>query len=359
MAGLRGRTTALLLAIFIIAVLFTWCGKITSPKPEEQKAQPAPYRPVINGFYTNGRGPGSSYSSLEAHAGLIDEISPLWYHVGKDGTLVPKVDREALKTAEVKGIKVLPLVALSPGGRDVLSDPAARERAVNRIAQEVIERNYSGINIDFEFFANEGGTYQDEREGLSLLAAGLKEKLKTLGKRLDVCVTPPVGPPSHLARIYDYGQLAQTADRLVLMAYDYSHPGSLPGPVAPLPWVEENIRALLAEGASPDMISLGIAAYGYDWPSGKSGGTSRSSDEILRTVGKTRVEVSWDAKSETPFIRYTAPGGGQRETWFENSRAAAKKIGLAEKYRLAGVSVWRLGYEDSEFWQLVESGRQP
>ncbi len=119
-----------------------------------------------------------------------------------------------------------------------------------------------------------------EKEGLSRFVAGLNEMLRPYGKRLDVCVTPPDDPPPHLARIYDHRSLAGLAHRVVLMAYDYSHPGSPPGPVYPLPWVEANIKALLAEGAPPEKITLGIAAYGYDWPAGAAGGKARPSAEI-------------------------------------------------------------------------------
>lgn len=346
---------ALLLAILVLALIHTaGCAKKPEPPIEETIPEARPYRPVLNSFYTNGRGPGASYESLSGHRQWIDEISPLWHHLGGDGNLTEEVDRESLKMAGESGIKVLPLVALHPGGGKVLLNQAAGERAASNIARAVLENNYDGINIDLEIIKSARSDYGAEKEGLTGLVASLAEKLRPHGKRLDVSVVPPVQPPSHLATVYDYRQLAGLADRIVLMAYDHHHPGSLPGPVAPLPWVEENINALLAEGISPEKISLGVAAYGYDWPSGKSGGRARPSAEILHSAKSKGLAVQWDLQRQSPYLKYESAGGEHREVWFESGEAAAAKIQLVKKYRLAGISVWRLGYEDQALWEAVQ-----
>jgi len=264
------------------------------------------------------------------------------------------VDTEALKIARERGIKVLPLVALHRGASSVLTNPPARHRALNNIARAVREKNYAGINIDIEIIKQYGKDYTPETEGITQLVAGLGELLKPEGKRVDVSVIPPVRPPSHLAPVYHYRGLAGPAQRMVLMAYDYSHPGSEPGPVAPLPWVEENIKTLLEEGVPPEKISLGIAAYGYDWPSGSTGGEARPTEEIMRLAVDRNLAVMWDRQGQVPNIKYTDSREKPREIWFENSGSAEKKIGLVKKYRLAGMSLWRLGYEDPNLWRLVE-----
>lgn len=361
----RNRTVPALGAVAALAVLLV-LGGIFLPgsggptsRPPVQPKPDQPHRLVFNGFYTNGREAWASCYSLSSHRQHIDEISPLWYHVGGNGSVSGEIDPEALRLARDSGIKILPLAALSPGGRDVLLDPGAAAKAAGRIVQIVKEGNFDGVNIDFELIKKTGYDYGAEKEGLTGFVAELKKMLSPLGKRLDVSVTPPVDPPSHLARVYDYRSLAGLADRLVLMAYDHSHPGTPPGPVAPLPWVEDNIRAILAEGAAPEKVSLGIAAYGYDWPAGSAGGRARPAAEILQAAKDGGLAVQWDQHRQTPFLKYNVAGGGPREAWFENGAAAAHKLGLAKKYRLAGISVWRLGYEDPDFWREVESSRQP
>ncbi len=337
----------------VLAAIMTGCAGGQKSSPIKDMPEIQPRRPAVCGFYTNGRGPWSSYTSLSGHFRQIDEISPLWYHLEGDGSLREEVDQEVLRLAWEKGIKILPLVAMGPGGRGTLLDPQLREKAAFNIAGAILEKGYDGINIDIELIKTAEKDYGAERDGLTDIVSLLGEKLKPLGKRLDVCVIPPMQPPSHLAQIYDYKSLSGVAHRVVLMAYDHSHPGTSPGPVAPLPWVEANINALLACGLQPDEISLGVAAYGYDWPAGKTGGHSRPSGEIIREAEKSGIEMRWDLHSQSPYIKYHTAGGGSREVWFENGEAAGKKLDLAAKYNLAGVSIWRLGYEEPAFWNKL------
>ena len=346
---------AVLLALIIAlaGVFISWSARKEIPPPADLKPEAVSSRLTLNGFYTNGRGTGSSYSFLAGRGRLLDEVSPLWYHVGGDGSLSSGVDREALELARQSGLKVIPLVALSPGGRRVLLDPAARKKAAAAVAGAVREMGYDGVNIDFELIKRPGENYLEEKEGLTLFISDLGQMIGPLGKRLDLCVIPPSRPPSHLAPIYDYQSQAGLVQRMVLMAYDYSHPGSDPGPIAPLPWVEENIGSIISLGVPAEKISLGIAAYGYDWPAGKPGGSARSAAEILRAAREGGLEVGWHDHWQEDFLTHTRPGGEPREVWFESGRAAALRMDLAKKYRLAGISVWRLGYEDDSFWEAA------
>ena len=62
-------------------------------------------------------------------------------------------------------------------------------------------------------------------------------------------MVPPIKPafkgsPALLES--DFYALAELADGLIVMTYDYSHPGK-PGPNAPLDWIQSNLEALLPE----------------------------------------------------------------------------------------------------------------
>ena len=39
--------------------------------------------------------------------------------------------------------------------------------------------------------------------------------------------------------------------------------------------------------------------------------------------------------------------------WLEDEDALEDKLKLIKKYDLAGVSAWRLGFEDSNVWELI------
>jgi spore germination protein len=292
-----------LLVLTIFAILITaGCQKQpqTQEQPEEKAAPPLP---VVSAFYVNGRGENSSFTSFCEHKDIIDELSPLWYRLGGDGTLEESVDSEALAIARENGIKVIPLVALA-GNRSsgVLTDPVFRKAAADNISRVVRENGYDGINIDLEIIKSDGGDYADVKEGLTALLDELGGELKRQGKGLNVCVIPPLEPPSHLAPIYDLRALSMTADRVVMMAYDFCHDRTAAGPVAPLSWVKDNIDEILGMGVPPEKLSLGIAVYGYDWASNGTGAVARGNGEINRIADSYNVQIKWDAENQVPFI---------------------------------------------------------
>lgn len=347
----------LLVLLIMIPVLTAGCKRGPDSSPGSMPEQTAPHRPVVGAFYVNGRGAGASYGSFYHNRDLISEVSPLWYYVREDGSLQEEIDHEALELARDSGVNVIPLVAF-PSNRSstVLTEAAPGEAAIASITRAVEENSYGGINIDFELVKTPGRDYQAEREGLTRFAEGLSEKMAASGKRLDICVLPPVQLPVNLAEIYDLAALSGLADRLVLMAYDYSHDGTKAGPVAPLPWLEANIKAALLLGVPTEKISLGIASYGYDWLSGGTRANVVTARDVMQKTGQDGFTVGWDEPSQTPFVKYRNSQGGDREIWFENSASAAHKIALINRYRLAGFYLWRLGYEDTQFWQKTCQG---
>ena len=349
-------TKLLLFLLTFTGVLLIPAGcqpQIQTPSTEQTEEKRVYQSQTVCAFYVNGRGEGSSFNSFVENRAAIDELSPLWYRLQGDGSLQEDVDSEALLLAEESGIKVIPLIALAGNrSREVLINPTARKAAVENIIRVMRDNSFDGVNIDLEIIRIEGMDYTDYQEGLTAFLSELREELPR-SKRLDVCVLPPLEHPSHLAQIYDLREIAKITDRVVMMAYDYSHSGTEPGPVAPLWWVEDNIEYVLKIGLPPEKLSLGIATYGYDWLPGGKGAVARGNVEIKSIVEQYRAQVSWDQESQVPVIHYSDPGVGEREIWFENTASIKKKLELAKKYRLAGCSFWRLGFEDQDLWDEV------
>ncbi|HHW29723.1 MAG TPA: hypothetical protein GXX21_09260 [Syntrophomonadaceae bacterium] len=348
-------TKLLLFLITFTGVLLFPAGcqpQMQAPSTEQTKEKRLPSSQTVCAFYVNGRGEGSSFSSFAENRGAIDELSPLWYRLQGDGTMQEDVDSEALVLAKESNTKVIPLIALAGNrSREVLINPAARKAAVENIIQLVRDNSFDGVNIDLEIIRSEGMDYTEYQEGLTTFLSELRGELPQ-NKRLDVCVLPPVKPPSHLAEIYDLQEIAKTADRVVMMAYDYSHSDTEPGPVAPLWWVEENIEYIIKMGLPSEKLSLGIATYGYDWLPG-GGAVARGNVEIKRIIELYRAQVNWDEEKQGPVIHYSDPEVGEREIWFENTASINQKLELVKKYHLAGCSFWRLGFEDEDLWDEV------
>lgn len=313
-------------------------------------------RPGVDAYYISEPGGLDSFSSLQTHADLLNEISPLWYHVRPDGSLQKEVNHQALAFAQQHKIKVMPLVNLVPSQDAILRDPAAGDKAIANLTQEVQANNYNGIDIDFEFIPDsQHKDFSVDRDRLTAFMKKMYTKMSSMKKETHMAVLPHVGVPSEMAGVYDYGALAPYLTKVTIMTYDHSQAGSPPGPVAPFSWVEQNITTAIKQGFKPEQICLGVATYGYDWPAGQSGGFSRPTKEILQQAATKGYQIKWSDKYQEPYYTYPGEGGVEREVWFENEATLQTKLDLVKKYNLAGVCIWRLGFEDQKFWDRINS----
>jgi spore germination protein len=311
-------------------------------------------RPLVVGYYVNDLGYFDSLPSLKAHADLLNEIHPLWYHVSPDGSLKKEVNLEAIALARQNGIKIIPLVNLVPSQDAILLNQVAQDKTIANLVNEVKTNNYDGIDIDFEFFpVSEIKDFTVDRDKLTLFMKNVHTQMSNMGKVTYMAVLPHVGSSPEVGGVFNYENLAPYLDKVTIMCYDYKESHSPPGPIAPFDWVEKNINTAIKQGFRSEQISLGVATYGYDWPVGKTGGFSKPSSEIMKQITMKGYNVKWSDKYQEPYYTYTDSGGVSREVWFENARTLQTKIDLVKKYKLAGISIWRLGYEDQKFWDII------
>lgn len=139
--------------------------------------------------------------------------------------------------------------------------------------------------------------------------------------------------------------LGQSADRVLLMTYEWGYKYGPPMAVAPLEQVRRVVECALTE-IPAEKISLGLPNYGYDWPL-----PFTKKVTVARTIGnveaveiakreKTNILFDWESKS--PWFRYTDDGGVIHEVWFEDVRSWKYKLDLLREYGLAGVGIWQL-----------------
>ncbi len=312
-------------------------------------------RPGVGGFYVNQPGGLDSLPSLVAHRQIIDKIYPLWYHVRQDGSLEEDPNMQAIAKAREAKIKILPLINVVPSQDTILLNQQARDNAIANIVRVVRDNRYDGVNIDFEFIPTTANKdFSLDRDKMTLFIQLLSAQLKKLNRETHMSVLPHVNVPTEIAGVYDYGALTRFVDKVTIMCYDFRQEGSPPGPIAPFEWVERNIRTAIDQGFKPSQICLGVATYGYDWPLGRPGGFSKPSRQILSDAAVRGYQVKWSDAYQEPYYVYWDASGTEREIWFENYATLQTKIDLVKKYKLSGICIWRLGFEDPKFWQTIE-----
>ena len=339
----RWRYPALAAVLFLVLLTVVLARQARSPGPRStpRAAFSLFWRPMVMGFYENqGTGSGTSWGSLVAHAQQIQITSPYWYRIDATGRLtndmaVPQVTAFAHKHRSF----VWPLIGNS--GTDPMYSSTTRSQMAATIESLVQRHGYDGVLIDFELLA------PYSRDDLSTFLNDLGKSLHRQGKGLGVAVFPKVGISKDVSYPYDYPALGTVTDAVVIMAYDHHYQGGPAGPVAPLPWVRNNVNFALGHVRSA-RIYLGVAAYGYDWTSSGQTNTvtTLQAQALLKKYG---IAPTWDVASQEYHFHYV-DGGQRHDIWYEDQRSFAQKLALAKASRLGGIALWELGGESPDIW---------
>lgn len=349
-----------LLVIFFLTLILATGGCANKPAPKPLPGTPGaadnnnpgtaqktltPARMVI-GYYENPW-PGTpdksgSFPSMKTFAKSMSAVGPFWYRVTKEGELEARDSQLVYDTARSLGLKMIPLITNKSGVSDeILGDPAVRTVVTDRIVKLAQEKQYEGINIDFELLPPK------HRQNLNAFMAELYPKLKAVNKTLIISVFPQVDVAEDVSGAYDYPELAKNADFLQIMTYDYHWATSKPGPIAPIGWYEKNIQYAIDKAGGPQKVIVGVGGYGYDWV-GKEGETVTYVEAVVRAE-KHGASIQYDEEAQAPHFRY-----GDHEVWFENDKSTSAKLDVVAKYNPAGIAIWRLGQEQPEVWPIID-----
>lgn len=220
------------------------------------------------------------------HLDKLTEVNAFVYTLKQDGTLSDNGNLDAEPwlsfhaAAKAKGVRVIPTVM--SGDRTlmnrILNNPAERKALVDEIIRTVNQKNFDGIDIDFE------GKSADSRDGFSAflreLQAGLGNKwlMCTIETRIPLAdqyfgvTSLPAGAGEYSN---DLKAINAACDRVRLMAYDqqridrsvnaqWDARGELYGPVGDPAWVEKVVNHMSQDIPKSKML-IGIPTYGYEY----------------------------------------------------------------------------------------------
>ncbi|WP_196493765.1 LysM peptidoglycan-binding domain-containing protein [Ornithinibacillus caprae] len=290
----------------------------------------------------------------------FNTVSPSYFDINKDGTLklTYQVDRTFIENMHKQGIRVVPFLSNHwdrEVGRAMLNN---REVAARQIADAIMRYNLDGVNVDIENITHE------DREKFTDFIRMLRELLPA-SKEVSVAVAAnPNGWNIGWHGAYDYNALAKHADYLMMMTYDESYPGSEPGSVASIGWVERSIQYAIGQGVPKHKIVFGLAQYGRYWKEGDAvGGQGISNFQVREMLEKFEHTVTFDETSQSAkavvtikeddpkmYMMGSALTPGTYTVWFENEQSYQSKIALVEKYGIKGVGHWSIGQEDRSIW---------
>lgn len=296
-------------------------------------------------------GDASSYNSMAANSTLINQIATNTYLADGLGNLSGLVPASQITYANSNGITPLAMIANNFSGdtaKTLLESSVNRQTLISNVTASLKANNYKGVNIDLE------GIYYYDRSYFTAFMSELYNALKPLGYivTIDLPAKTYDSTTDGWSGAFDYASLAKYCDYAVIMTYDEHYPGSTPGPVASIGWVQ-NVVKYAVTVIPGNKILLGTAAYGYDW---SSNGTKAYSITACYNLASTYgAQILWDTASQCPYFTYTDASGINHTVWFENSTSLNYKLDIVNSSNLAGIGIWRLGLENSDYWAAIKT----
>ena len=323
-------------------------ARISSGALRSAVVPPVVDRPSAPGVVAFTVATAASRRSLAQHAQQVSLVSPTGWLAQSDGRLDGRPDPAAVLLAPgPDASRVWPL--LQNAGFDaqatgeLLASDAALERLVGNVTAACRADGFGGVTLDFE------GVSGSDRDALSRFAERLARALHQDGRRLGVAVIPH--KPAHLnssSVAYDLPRLSRAADLLTLMAYDQHTEGTGPGPVAGLDWDTEILRGSLG-GVDSTRSMLGMPLYSRAWDADGHAVADSYTAAVNTALLSPGAVVDMDFDAMTKVIR-SRDGG---VTWLDDADSLARKLQLSGGAHMGGIAVWRLGFEDPGFWDLL------
>jgi hypothetical protein len=263
----------------------------------------------VIGFYALGDANTSSWTGLfgksypQTGKGNTDTVSELalgWYSLDEAGNLLtcsqtgwqrPDGWEAVLEAAGKYDLDTEMVIHLTDKG-GFTSKLLTDQSAVDNAVREITEeaKLYGGVNLDFEGLGWNAGA--EELRNIRDSFSGFVALLAEGLKEENLNLTLTLHAPNSAYRGYDYEALGKLADRIIIMAYDY--------------------------GPKPEPVNMVIEAV----------------ETAVNTVPPEKLILGISAPSET-------------------ADSIIAKTGIAKRYNLKGVALWRLGLVSGEMWNTL------
>jgi spore germination protein len=297
--------------------------------------------------------------TLKSSVAYLSSIIPFTYGFTSNGELLTLDDEKILNDGNEYGTpSLLHLSTLNADGKfdntlssRLFENENAQKRLIDKILNTVKNKDFIGVEVDFEFVP-----LKDSSKYIYFLKL-LKD---ALGNNLILIVdlAPKISDNQEglLYERHNYYEIGNIADYVFLMTYEWGYEYSKPMAIAPINNVNQVLKYALTR-VDPQKILLGIPNYAYNWPLPYIEGTTRaislSNIEAIKIASENRSEIKFDKISKTPYFNYTDNEGIEREVWFEDPRSISEKLQLIKNYGIAGVGIWNSMREFPSLWLQI------
>ena len=332
--------------------------ELTNHAPYRPKIPPA-FRNLFNttmpcgirsAFYVTWN--QQSFYSLQRNIHKLNLVIPEWLFIDptKD-SVYTAIDSRGLAVMKSAGVNIMPMLSNfyekdkvfhGESVHRIINNKGKREKLINDVIAILSKNKFAGINVDLEELK------ETSDEALVAFQKELYAKLHAKGFLVTQDVVPFNGD-------YDYKALAAFNDFIFVMAYDEFTPGSRPGPIAEQKWIEAAVDDATKKIPASKLI-LGLAAYGYDWPTGKDVDPGDvavlSYQDALASAKDEQARIDFDNDTYNLDYSYVDDDNVLHKVYFTDAGTTFNAMRFANESEVAGVALWRLGSEDDRIWSF-------
>lgn len=301
-----------------------------------------------------------STETLDRTLPYLTYLSLFSYQAKSDGSLTGLYEESLIAQSyrgNVAPVMVVTNIGQSGGfdsdlARTILNNQNIQNVLINNIINTISVKNYSGVDIDFEY------VYPEDRTVYINFLRNLKIELDRVGKSLSVAVAPKYRDNQEglLYEAHDYRAIGEIADRVIIMTYEWGYVYGEPMAISPLSEVEAVISYAVTR-IPPEKILMGMPNYAYDWK------VPFTQGDVAMTITNTRAleiaiengsTINFDNRAAAPYFNYV-DNGENRVVWFDDARSIDARLDLVNKYNLAGVSYWTINNFSPVNWAVLSS----
>lgn len=361
------RKLLFLLILIGLAGVFTF--NFAKQKVKNDLASPVPYptttvTPSVNPEKA-ATGPEKQslfvpYWTLKAKDGDTDYDSYIYFGVTptKEGIDMKEQGAMSLNSflSKVPGTKEK-LLALRMIERDtnfaVLKDQNAQKKVIAETIALAKEKKFDGVVLDLEISAIPFESLVSQINGFTELFYKEAKKNK-LSFSLAV-----YGDVFYRVRPFDIKTLSKHADKVMIMAYDFSKAKGNPGPNFPLRGEEVygydyvTLTKDFLSVVPAEKITVIFGLFGYDWVvdgqgktllQGKAVSTKEIEDGFIENCQQRSCSFSRDTKAFETQVNYIGKDGSKHIIWFEDMQSVEAKKEYLKSRGINSFSYWANSY---------------
>ena len=282
----------------------------------------------------------------------MNVIVPTWFNItDNEGNYTSLASKEYVDKAHALGLQVWAMfdnISTQESVKNVdssklFSSTSTRKKLIQDLMKEADTYGFDGFNLDFESLKSSAGPHyvQFIRE----MSVSCRQKGLVLS--VDDYV------PTAYSAFYNRKEQGIVADYVIVMGYDEHFAGGAAGSVASLSYVENGITDTLEEVPKEKLINS-VPLYTRVWTE-KDGKTTSKAYGITAAqnwVEENNVELTWQ-DNIGQYYGETENENGIQKIWMEETKSLGLKKDLVNKYDLAGIACWKLGFETADIWAVI------